>query len=100
MRSTAVLYHKTNDLSCHVLLLCVIRSLRQDSSDAERQTAEKEEDDNQKEHPQPLLQRVIQFRSAIRTNPGNLSLVLVLKPSSNMANPTQIPVFFLVYSRQ
>lgn len=38
--------------------LHVFRSLREDPPDAERQASEEEENDNQKEHPQPLLQRV------------------------------------------
>lgn len=47
---------KTEVVSYAILFLCVIRSLRQDPPDAEWQAAEEKEDDNQKEHPQPLLQ--------------------------------------------
>ncbi len=100
--TTALMCHKNwSNFSCYVLYLCVFRSLRQDSPDAEWQAAEEEEDDNQKEHPQPLLQRVFQFRSAIRTNPGNSGfffflLVLKLNTKKAMANSMQIAIFIIV----
>lgn len=50
--------------------LGVRRSLCEDSPDAEREAVEEEEDEHKEVHPESVLQWVIHFRSAVRTNTG------------------------------
>lgn len=60
-----VLPHTLDQIQLPTVALLLHRSVRKDPPDAEWKEAEEEEDDNQEEHPQPLLQRVLQLRGPV-----------------------------------
>lgn len=57
----------------------IYRSVREDRIDAKRETVKEKEDEYKKVYTQPVLQRVVYIRSALRTDTGKSDLHVYFK---------------------